>query len=60
MMKEEETEKRIVSGNSSDDEKNAELTLRPTRLSEYIGQQQVKDNLSISIKAAMQRGEQLD
>ncbi len=59
-MKEEETEKRIVSGNSSDDEKNAELTLRPTRLSEYIGQQQVKDNLSISIKAAMQRGEQLD
>ena len=37
-----------------------ENSLRPTRLSEYIGQEKVKENLSIYIKAAKQRGEALD
>jgi holliday junction DNA helicase RuvB len=51
---------RVISGKSSDDERRAEMTLRPTRLADYIGQRQVKDNLEISIAAALQRGEQLD
>ncbi|HEY3267886.1 MAG TPA: Holliday junction branch migration DNA helicase RuvB [Armatimonadota bacterium] len=38
----------------------AELSLRPKRLREYIGQQKIKDNLSISIEAALNRGEPLD
>ncbi len=37
-----------------------ELSLRPQRLSEFIGQQKVKDNLSVFIEAARQRGEALD
>ena len=38
----------------------AELSLRPQTLSEYIGQEKVKENLSVYIQAAKQRGEPLD
>ncbi|HZK84659.1 MAG TPA: Holliday junction branch migration DNA helicase RuvB [Desulfosporosinus sp.] len=34
--------------------------LRPSRMSDYIGQQKVKENLSIFIQAASTRGEALD
>lgn len=37
-----------------------DLALRPTRLDEIIGQDQVRENLSILIKAARQRNESLD
>ena len=37
-----------------------ELSLRPRFLNEYIGQQKVKDNISISIQAARKRGEAMD
>jgi len=43
-----------------EDEQGFELTLRPQNFSEYIGQQKVKDNLSIFIEAAKGRGEALD
>jgi holliday junction DNA helicase RuvB len=59
-MKDEKPEQRIVSGSKTDDEQRSEMSIRPSRLAEYIGQQQVKDNLAISISAAMQRGEPLD
>ena len=53
-------ENRIVSPeyNSADDD--AELSLRPKTLDDYIGQDKVKDNLSIYIKAARGRNETLD
>src|SRR5262245_65933565 len=51
---------RIVSGNATDDEQTIELSLRPKFLKEYIGQQQVKDNLEIAIAATRSRGEALD
>ncbi len=38
----------------------AEATLRPQLLSEYIGQEKVKDNLQVFIAAARGRGEPLD
>ena len=41
-----------------DDE--AELSLRPKRLSEYIGQAKVKEKLGIALTAAKMRGESLD
>lgn len=41
-------------------EDDGELTLRPKRLKEYIGQQRAKDNLEIYIKAAKDRQESLD
>ncbi|PWT81043.1 MAG: Holliday junction branch migration DNA helicase RuvB [Acidobacteria bacterium] len=44
----------------NDDERQFELTLRPTRLAEYIGQRQVKENLRVYMKAALRRREALD
>jgi len=38
----------------------AELSLRPQRLSEFVGQPKVKESLAISIEAARARGEPLD
>lgn len=37
-----------------------ELSLRPRRLAEFIGQEAIKSNLSVFVKAALQRGEPLD
>jgi Holliday junction DNA helicase RuvB len=51
---------RIVSAIPLPDERSFEYSLRPKRLAEYIGQQKVKDNLSIAIDAAKARGEALD
>jgi Holliday junction DNA helicase RuvB len=44
----------------SDEERQFELSLRPTRLEEYIGQRQVKENLRVYMKAALRRREALD
>ena len=43
-----------------DDEQQFELSLRPTRLAEYIGQRRATENLRIYIKAALRRNEALD
>lgn len=53
-------EERIVSSAAMSEDFESELSLRPRRLSEYIGQDKVKDTISIFIKAALQRGESLD
>jgi Holliday junction DNA helicase RuvB len=42
------------------EEDAAELSLRPRRLDEYIGQSKVKENLRILLEAAKHRGEALD
>jgi holliday junction DNA helicase RuvB len=42
------------------DESVVELSLRPQRLDEFIGQQKVKDNLQLAIDAALARNEPLD
>lgn len=41
-------------------DEDIENSLRPKQLTDYIGQEKVKKNLSIYIKAAKQRGEALD
>ncbi|QBK26368.1 Holliday junction branch migration DNA helicase RuvB [Ureibacillus thermophilus] len=51
---------RIVSSEANESDQQIELSLRPQRLSQYIGQQQVKDNLKIFIEAAKMRQESLD
>ncbi|MDW8107078.1 MAG: Holliday junction branch migration DNA helicase RuvB [Armatimonadota bacterium] len=51
---------RVVDPARHADEMASEATLRPQRLSEFIGQQQLKENLSIFIQAARARGEALD
>lgn len=54
-----EEEGRIVSmgAQSADD---WQYSLRPRKLNEYIGQDKVKENLSVFIQAALKRGEALD
>lgn len=42
------------------EEDSFELSLRPTRLSEYIGQDKVKENMAVYIAAARGRSESLD
>ncbi|MEJ9282191.1 Holliday junction branch migration DNA helicase RuvB [Ureibacillus thermosphaericus] len=51
---------RIVSSEANELDNQIELSLRPQRLSQYIGQHQVKDNLKIFIEAAKFRQESLD
>ncbi len=43
-----------------EEENSLEVSLRPKSLAEFIGQQKIKDNLSIFIEAAKKRGEALD
>jgi Holliday junction DNA helicase RuvB len=45
---------------ATEDEKQFELSLRPTRLAEYIGQKKATENLRVFIRAAVQRREALD
>ena len=42
------------------DEQIIEVTLRPQRFDEYIGQERLKRNLRLAIKAAKKRGEPMD
>ncbi|AET62308.1 Holliday junction branch migration DNA helicase RuvB [Paenibacillus terrae] len=51
---------RIISANLMMEDQTAELSLRPRYLNEYIGQNQVKENLKIYIEAAKMRKEALD
>ena len=46
--------------NLIDEEDYQEVSLRPKKLNEYIGQSKVKENMSIYIEAAKKRGEALD
>lgn len=45
---------------SSSEDSETELSLRPKVLDDYIGQDKVKENLSVYIEAAKQRNEPLD
>jgi Holliday junction DNA helicase RuvB len=54
------TTERIITGDAIEDEEALDLTLRPRKLDEFIGQEKLKDNLSIAIDAAQGRGEPLD
>ncbi|HSW09848.1 MAG TPA: Holliday junction branch migration DNA helicase RuvB [Bacillota bacterium] len=53
-------ELRVTSGKLADEEGQFEITLRPRRLTEYIGQERVVESLGIFIRAAVERREPLD
>ncbi len=54
-------ENRLVDAEfSAADDSDIELSLRPKVLEDYIGQEKVKENLSVYIQAAKQRNEPLD
>src|SRR6185437_13600014 len=54
------TRERLVSAVQAEDDASFELKLRPRLLREFIGQNKVKENLSVAIEAARSRGEALD
>ena len=51
---------RLISGGRLDEDAQYEAGLRPRFLKEYIGQDRVRDNLSVSIAAARGRDEAID
>ena len=51
---------RIITTDITQEDKNIEKTLRPRSLREYIGQDKVKKNLEVFIRAAKKRHETLD
>ncbi|WP_047984027.1 Holliday junction branch migration DNA helicase RuvB [Ornithinibacillus californiensis] len=53
-------DERMVTGELHAEESSVELSLRPTTLTQYIGQDKVKENLRIFIQAAKMRNEPLD
>ena len=50
----------IVSSSALEGERQFETALRPTKLADFTGQPKLKENLSIAIEAAKQRGEAMD
>lgn len=59
-MSEMDYENRIVSTEFTQADSDIENSLRPKQLTDYIGQDKVKENLSVYIEAARGRGEALD
>lgn len=53
-------EQRIVSASGREEDAALDLSLRPQRMAEYIGQEKAKEGLSLYIQAALNRGEALD
>ncbi|MBQ9950503.1 MAG: AAA family ATPase, partial [Clostridia bacterium] len=53
-------EREIISSSMQMDDEQAELSLRPHYLAEYIGQSEVKEHMRIYINAAKKRSEPLD
>ena len=51
---------RLVSGKPQEEDYSLDTSLRPRRLVDYIGQENIKSNLQIAITAARQRDEPLD
>lgn len=53
-------DERIVTSREMEFDNNNEYSLRPEKINEYIGQDKVKERLSIFVEAAKRRGEALD
>ena len=52
-----DNENRIVTPDLSPEDSDIEFSLRPRRLTDYIGQEKAKENLSVYIEAARRRGD---
>ncbi|MGG7176462.1 Holliday junction branch migration DNA helicase RuvB [Clostridium paraputrificum] len=51
---------RIITPQELNEDSGGELSLRPQKINEYIGQDKVKERMDVFIKAAQKRGEALD
>ncbi len=59
-MKMDDKDQRIIGNIKQENDFAVEFNLRPRNFKEYLGQNKIKENLSIFIKAAKKRGETLD
>jgi Holliday junction DNA helicase RuvB len=55
-----EAKTREIAAEEKPEEQAYELALRPKRLSEFVGQQKLKDHLAIFLQAAQKRGEPIE
>ncbi|MBI4550460.1 MAG: Holliday junction branch migration DNA helicase RuvB [Candidatus Omnitrophica bacterium] len=53
-------EERLISGQFRDEDAETDLSLRPSHLADFIGQEKLKANLSIFLQAARKRKEPVD
>ena len=51
---------RLIAGESTQEDDALDTSLRPRLLADFVGQDKVKDNLSIAMQASKMRGEPLD
>ncbi len=49
-----------IAGDAQSDDKRFDVTLRPSRFDDFVGQGKIKDNLKVFVQAALQRKEPLD
>ena len=54
------TDARVISAASTREDEALDASIRPKKLAEYLGQQTVREQLSIAIEAARRRGDALD
>jgi Holliday junction DNA helicase RuvB len=55
-----EDEKNIIDTEIVEDDIELDISLRPKKMADYIGQMAIKENLSIFISAAKKRGEAIE
>ena len=55
-----EEDTKILTSNEREEDKTLEIALRPRNFKEYIGQENIKENLKISIQAAKQRKDPIE
>lgn len=53
-------DERIIEPSESGDDKVFDIALRPKKLTDYVGQKKIKENLSIFMKAAQKRKEPIE
>ena len=52
--------KRLIDSEEDNEDIQLESSIRPSSISEYIGQSEVKENIKVFIEAALIRNEPLD
>ena len=53
-------ENTLIEADGGDDDKRFDVTLRPSRFDDFVGQDKIKENLKVFVKAALGRREPLD
>lgn len=55
-----DTQNRVINPDEANGDRQLDITLRPQKIGDYVGQEKTKANLRISIEAAKRRGEPIE